>query len=82
MPHAELVRPRARRLAGVAFGVPGIDRVEIHHDPANHHSGPVPRSSAFTRVGRVAVAIEAPAKTGHCAVWRVHRPDWATAPRR
>ena len=36
----------ARILTSAAFTVPGIERVEIHHDKANTRSGAIPRLSA------------------------------------
>ena len=35
-----------------AFGLPGVDRVEIIHDELNVVSGRVPRKLGFTEVGR------------------------------
>lgn len=34
-----------------AFGMPDIDRVEIHHDPANTASAGIPRRLGFTEAG-------------------------------
>ena len=36
-----------------AFGVDGIERVEIWHEPANTSSGAVPARLGFTVVGEV-----------------------------
>jgi RimJ/RimL family protein N-acetyltransferase len=38
-------------LCRAAFGLPGIDRVEIHHDVRNVASGGIPRKLGFTEVG-------------------------------
>jgi len=41
----------ARRLAEIAFAQPGIDHVEIHHDPANVASGRIPERLGYARAG-------------------------------
>jgi len=50
--HAEtgkgLAREAARALVAAAFGMDGIDRVEIHHDPANLRSRAIPEALGFT----------------------------------
>lgn len=40
-------REAASALTKAAFGVDGIDRVEIHHDPANERSGRVPEALGY-----------------------------------
>lgn len=72
----------ARLATDLAFGVPGIERVEIHHDVTNRASGRVPEKLGFAPAGEVASAREerAPAETGTDRVWRVSRVAWA-APR-
>jgi len=57
----------ARLLTGAAFTVPGIDRVEIWHEPANVRSGAVPRRLGFRRVGEV----------DGDRVWRMTREAWS-----
>ncbi len=63
----------ARVLTDLALAVPGIDRVEIHHDPANVRSGRVPEKLGFTRVGEIEVEATAPGETGRRVVWRMER---------
>jgi RimJ/RimL family protein N-acetyltransferase len=57
------------------FELPGIDRIEIHHDEANHASGAVPRRLGFTEVERVPVpeGPTAPGEVGIDVTWRIHR---------
>jgi ribosomal-protein-serine acetyltransferase len=66
----------ARALTDLAFTMPGVDRVEIHHDVANLASGRVPAKLGFTCVGDVARAVEAPGETGTQRFWRMLRADW------
>ncbi|MEU9631479.1 GNAT family N-acetyltransferase [Streptomyces luteogriseus] len=53
--------------------LPGIDRIEIHHDEANSASGAVARRLGFAEVERVRVpdGPEAPGETGVLVVWRL-----------
>ncbi|MFJ9815257.1 GNAT family N-acetyltransferase [Streptomyces sp. NPDC101151] len=53
--------------------LPGIDRIEIHHDEANSASGAVARRLGFTEVERVQVpeGPEAPGETGIHVRWRL-----------
>jgi RimJ/RimL family protein N-acetyltransferase len=69
----------ARALTDMAFTMPGVDRVEIHHDVANVASGRVPAKLGFTHVGDVRSPIEAPGETGTQSIWRVLRNSWPTA---
>jgi ribosomal-protein-serine acetyltransferase len=56
----------ARALTEQAFALPGIDHVEIHHDPRNLASGGIPRKLGFARL---------PDEEGHGhTVWRLTRP--------
>ncbi|MGW3749045.1 GNAT family N-acetyltransferase [Streptomyces sp. NPDC005134] len=60
--------------------LPGIDRVEIHHDEANSASGAIARRLGFTEVERVRVpdGPEAPGETGVHVRWRLQiRSDTA-----
>ena len=54
----------ARRLVAMAFAQPVIDRVEIHHDPANEASGRVAAALGFTLA----------AEDASERIWRVTRP--------
>lgn len=58
-----------------AFALPGVERVEIHHDEANEASGAVARRLGFTEVGREPVP-EGPVAPGEVGVevrWRLMR---------
>jgi len=58
------------------FALPGIDRIEIHHDEANRASGAIPRRLGFTEVARHQVpgGPTAPGEVGIDVIWRAHRP--------
>ncbi|MET8628332.1 GNAT family N-acetyltransferase [Kitasatospora sp. NPDC004669] len=64
----------ARGLAEQAFRLPGVDYVEIVHDPANHASATVPARLGFTEYLRRPAEALAPAETGEEQVWRLDRP--------
>lgn len=66
----------ARALTDMAFTMPGVTRVEIHHDVANSVSGRVPARLGYVHVHDVAHPIEAPGETGRQSIWRVLRDDW------
>ncbi len=66
----------ARALTDMAFAMPAIDRVEIHHDVANPASGRVPAKLGYTHVHDVAHPVEAPGETGVQSVWRIERGAW------
>ncbi|MFE7786437.1 GNAT family N-acetyltransferase [Streptomyces nigrescens] len=53
--------------------MPGIDRIEIHHDEANPASGAVARRLGFTEMERVQVpeGPVAPSETGIDVIWRL-----------
>jgi ribosomal-protein-serine acetyltransferase len=62
----------AAALSAAAFGLPGIDRVEILHDEANIASAGIPRRLGFTEIERRRSADEsAPGETGISVVWRL-----------
>lgn len=69
-------------LTRAGFALPGIERVEVHHDLANDASGRVPARLGFTRVRERAVPPRAAAETGTHVVWAVRPSDWATGPGR
>jgi RimJ/RimL family protein N-acetyltransferase len=56
-----------------AFGLPGVDWVEIVHDELNVASGQIPRKLGFTEVERRPLDSPAPAGTGTGVVWRLVR---------
>jgi len=64
-------------LTTAAFTVPGIERVEIHHDKANEASGGIPRSLGYTRMDETQVAITSPGEVGVDCRWQMTREDWA-----
>src|SRR4029077_13488106 len=60
-------------LVGQAFGLPGVDWVEIVHDELNVASGQIPRKLGFTEVERRPLDPPPPAGTGIGVVWRLTR---------
>ena len=60
-------------LVQAAFGLPGVDRVEIVHDELNVASAGVPRKLGFTEVERRPLDQPAAAGTGVGVVWRLTR---------
>jgi RimJ/RimL family protein N-acetyltransferase len=63
-------------LTDAALALPGIDRVEIHHDAANTASGRIPAKLGYARLGeRPARDLWAPApgETGTEVVWQFAR---------
>jgi RimJ/RimL family protein N-acetyltransferase len=64
-------------LTTVAFTLPGISLVEIHHDRANVASEGVPRKLGFTLIGESPKRPPAaPAESGIWRIWRMTREDW------
>jgi|HubBroStandDraft_3_1064219.scaffolds.fasta_scaffold79771_2 ribosomal-protein-serine acetyltransferase len=61
-------------LTEAAFALPGIDRVEIHHDQLNFASGRVPEKLGYTHVDTREGRFEpAPSDSGTILVWRITR---------
>ena len=60
-------------LIGQAFGLPGVDWLEIVHDELNVASGQIPRKLGFTEVGRRPLDPPTPEGTGIGIVWRLTR---------
>lgn len=62
-------------LVEAAFGIPGIDRVEIVHDEANLASSGVPRKLGFTEITRRPNpdGPQTPGESGTDVVWRLTR---------
>jgi ribosomal-protein-serine acetyltransferase len=56
-----------------AFGLPGVDWVEIVHDELNVASGQIPRKLGFTEVERRPLDPPPPSGTGTGVVWRLTR---------
>jgi RimJ/RimL family protein N-acetyltransferase len=64
-------------LTTVAFTLPGIEVVEIHHDRANLASEGVPRKLGYSLVGeRPRRGAPSPAESGTFLIWRMTREDW------
>ncbi|MET8545305.1 GNAT family N-acetyltransferase [Kitasatospora sp. NPDC004799] len=63
----------ARAVVEQAFRLPGVEQVEIVHDPANRASGAVPARLGFTEHLRRPAEPAAPAETGEELVWRLPR---------
>ena len=66
----------AASLTSVAFTVPDIERVEIHHDKANIASAGVPRSLGYTFAGETLDAVTSPGEVGIDCRWVVQRHEW------
>ena len=56
-----------------AFGLPGVDWVEIVHDELNVASGQIPRKLGFTEAERRPLDWPPPSGTGTGVVWRLTR---------
>jgi ribosomal-protein-serine acetyltransferase len=63
-------------LTTAAFTVPGIERVEIHHDKANAASAGVPRRLGFAFTDESPTPVVAPGEAGIDCRWLVTREDW------
>ncbi|MFD8543135.1 GNAT family N-acetyltransferase [Streptomyces sp. NPDC059649] len=63
----------AAALVDAGRRLPGIDRIEIHHDEANPASGAVARRLGFTEVGHVRLpdGPDTPHETGIDVIWRL-----------
>ncbi|MGW1727894.1 GNAT family N-acetyltransferase [Streptomyces sp. NPDC002306] len=71
----------ALALVRQGFRLPGIDRIEIHHDAANPASGAIARRLGFTEVERVRAPEgqpTAPGETGTVVIWRMTAAEWKT----
>lgn len=66
----------ARLLTDAAFTVPGITRVEIHHDRSNQASAGVPRKLGFEWLGESRDEPEAPGEEGVEWRWRMTKDGW------
>jgi RimJ/RimL family protein N-acetyltransferase len=70
----------ASTLTTLAFTVPGIDRVEIHHDRANTASGAVPQRLGFAWAGESIDEVTAPGECGVEVRWSMTRDVWCARP--
>ncbi|GAA3139926.1 GNAT family N-acetyltransferase [Planomonospora alba] len=59
----------AGALTAAGLALPGIERIVIKHDAANHASGAVPRRLGYREVERVPRDPVAPAEAGVDVVW-------------
>lgn len=73
-----IARRASEGLTTMAFTVPGIDRVEIHHDITNVASRRIPEQLGFRLIGKATPNrdLMAPAETGVDLVWRITRDEW------
>ena len=71
-----LATAAAAALVDAAFGLPGVDQVEIVHDEANVASSGVPRKLGFAEIARRPHpdGPQTPAESGTDVVWRLTRP--------
>ncbi len=67
----------ALALTGAGLAVPGVHRIEIHHDQANVISGRVPQRLGYTFVAATDRERVAPAESGVSWTWRMTAADWA-----
>ena len=66
----------ASALTGAALAVPGITRVEIHHDKANQASAGIPRALGFDWLGETRSEPAAPGDTGVEWRWGTNKTTW------
>jgi ribosomal-protein-serine acetyltransferase len=71
----------AMALTNAALGLPGMDRVEIHHDVNNLASAGVPAGLGFEPVGEEPGDASAPAASGVERMWRATAPVGPLRPR-
>lgn len=64
-------------LTSLALRQPGVDHVEIHHDPANLASRAIPERLGFRFIANRPSPMTAPAHTGSQDIWQVHRSQWS-----
>ncbi len=69
----------ASALTTAAFGLRGIERVEIHCDEANAASAGVPARLGYHLDGVVEHEPEAPGEVGRRMVWLMHRREWPSS---
>jgi RimJ/RimL family protein N-acetyltransferase len=58
-------------LTEAGLGIPGIDRIEIHHDRANTASSGIPVRLGFSKVAERRDKIEAPGESGVEVIWQM-----------
>jgi RimJ/RimL family protein N-acetyltransferase len=63
-------------LTNAAFTVPGIERVEIHHDKANIASAGVPRRLGYSFADETPDSVTSPGELGVDCRWTIDRRQW------
>lgn len=63
-------------LTTTAFGVAGIERVEVHTDEANEASAGVPAKLGFQRDRVIEKEPTAVAESGRLVIWTMAKADW------
>ncbi len=66
-------------LTDAAFALPGIERVEIHHDKASEASAGIPAKLGYSFVGERPDGRDAPAEAGIEWLWRMIKHEWRPA---
>lgn len=66
----------SRLLTDAAFSLPGIERVEIHHDKSNLRSRGVPAGLGYEFVAETPDERTAPDEVGIDCTWRMTREGW------
>jgi RimJ/RimL family protein N-acetyltransferase len=66
----------ARALTDAAFALPGIARVEIRCDQANHASAAVPRKLGYRLTDVIDRRVSSPGESGRGLIWVMRREDW------
>ena len=69
----------ASLLADLAFSLPSIAKVEIHHDRANVASSRVAQRAGMVFVSETATDIAAPGESGVEWTWAMTRAEWLEA---
>jgi RimJ/RimL family protein N-acetyltransferase len=71
----------AAALTRVAFEVDGVQRVEIHHDPANEASRAVPQKLGFRQEAtRIKFKQEPGGTWRDTVIWTLHRGEYPASP--
>jgi ribosomal-protein-serine acetyltransferase len=66
----------AAALTDAGLAVPGVNRIEIHHDQGNTFSGRVPPRLGYVRIREEPADAPAPGGTGVHVVWAMERGEW------
>jgi RimJ/RimL family protein N-acetyltransferase len=72
----------AAALTSASFEVPGIGRVEIHHDRANRASRRIPERLGFTLLAEQPDGARAPGEEGVDCTWSMDPATWTDLPGR